>query len=164
MNFSCQDGTMETGSHWDWSEDGKPILGVDFHHTISTKCGACKDETYGELCGGAPQEGVREALIELHKTFKIIIYTGYGLVSAEKNGDPYSEVRDYLNLYEIPFDEIAPKSHPFAFMIDDRAVHHQNWVNTLDEIKTRMNMKTPSQFRIKEKAVDIQGEKVKEGS
>ena len=30
---------QKTGSHWDWMEKGKPILGVDFHHTISTKCG-----------------------------------------------------------------------------------------------------------------------------
>ena len=142
MPFNCKDGTRETRSHWDWMEEGKPILGVDFHHTISTKCGACPDEEYGGLSAGLPQEGVKEALAELHQTFRIIIYTGYGLVSAEKNGDPNQEIKDYLTKHHIPFDDVACKPYPFAFMVDDRAVHHTSWERTLSQIRLRSSNKT----------------------
>ena len=149
MPFNCKDGTPETGSHWDWMEEGKPIIGVDFHHTISTKCGACPDGEYGGLSAGNPQEGVKEALDELHKTFKIIIYTGYGLVAAEKNGNPHQEVKDYLNKYNIPFDDVACKPYPFAFMVDDRAIHHTSWERTLSQIQERSSLSTEDQTSLR---------------
>ena len=131
------DGTPETGSHWYWREEGKPLIGVDFHHTISLRCGACPGEEYGGLCAGEPQKGVADALRELQKDFRIVIYSGYGCVASEE-GDANQEIRDYLEKHGIPWDDIVQKPYPFAFMIDDRAVHHKGWKTTLAQIQSRI--------------------------
>lgn len=135
--YISRDGTPQTGSHWDWDIEGygKPIITVDFHHTITKRCSACPGEDLGDTkANGEPQEGVVEALTELSKTFKIIIFTGSGNFW-DKN--QCQTIIDYLKKYGIPFDEIRFDKPPASYMIDDRALHHTSWENTLAEIKRR---------------------------
>jgi len=131
------DGTHETGSHWHWDTKkfGKPILFVDFHHTITKRCSACVGEELNDTnANGVPQDGVQDALTQLRKTFKIEIVTGSGNFWNEAQ---CQTIVDYLKRYEIPFDEIRFDKPPAAYLIDDRGIHHRSWQQTLKEIWNR---------------------------
>jgi len=126
-----EDGTKETGSHWHTSyHSHKPIITVDFDHTITLNCPACPnwDGTY------KLQEGVREALEKLKETFDIVILSGGGNYILN-----YGKIiKEFLEAHNIPFDRIEDKKPPAVFMIDDRAIHHKGWPITLSEISQRM--------------------------
>lgn len=137
------DGTPDTGSHWHWrtKEFGKPVLAVDFHHVITTRCSACPGEKLQDTeTNGEVQKGCIESLTELHKTYKIMIYTGAGEFWDENRRKV--GVEDWLRSHGVPFDEIRYGKPPACFIIDDRAVHHQGWDSTLAEIRQREKMKT----------------------
>jgi len=141
--ISIKDGTLETGSHWDWDITlrGRPIITVDFHHTITTECPNCygvSDEAINRIENGYPQKGVKEALEELHKTFDIWIFTGSGHFWDEEK---LNSIKAFLDQYKIPYDRILTDKPPACFMIDDRAIHHTGWENTLREIKSRVETK-----------------------
>lgn len=123
---------LPTGSHWtitsdivaEWPEallNGKPVIGVDFDHTITKNCEACSS--------GEPvvQPGAVEVLKELHKKFAIVIWTGRGDVET---------VLEILTKYDIPFDDIQKKLNA-CFIIDDRAIWHRSWEETLRQVKER---------------------------
>ena len=127
------DGTEKTNSHWDTSYSGhthKALITVDFDHTITKTCPACCnwDGVY------VLQEGVREALVELHKMFDIVILSGGG------NYVPNYQaiIQEFLEKHQIPYDRIEDKKPPACFMIDDRAIHHKGWEETLSEIQRRL--------------------------
>jgi len=135
--YKSRDGTPQTRSHWDWDIEnfGKPIIQVDFHHTITERCSACPGETLGDTeANGPPQEGCIEALTELRKTFKIVIVTGSGAFWDESQ---CQTIIDYLDEHCIPFDEIRFDKIPYAYVIDDRGVHHRSWSETLAEVRNR---------------------------
>ena len=135
--YRSHDGTPQTGGHWDWDTEGfgKPILQVDFHHTITKRCSACPGEDLGDTkANGEPQEGCAEALEELRKTFKIVIVTGSGNFW---DASQCQTIIDYLEQYEIPYDEIRFDKVAYAFVVDDRGLHHRSWRQTLDEIRDR---------------------------
>jgi len=133
-----KDGTRFTNSHWKAVGSKKPIICIDFDHTITTKCLACSDG----LEGNALQVGAKEAIIELSKDFQIYIYTGSKKYI--KAGNPIqrsvSDIKRFLVNNEIPFDKILQTKPPACFIIDDRAVHHASWAQTLSEIKLRMKL------------------------
>ena len=131
--FECYDGSEESGSHWINLLD-RPILGVDFHHTISTRCGACEPMDLRALAGGPPQKGVGEALKLLSQFFEIEIFTGYGK-GFNKNAE--SNLKDYLTEHNIYFDKINTTKPSFMFQVDDRAIHHINWQDTIMEVCVR---------------------------
>lgn len=136
------DGTPKTGSHWRHvGVRGKPILAVDFHHVVTTRCSACPGNDLGDVhTNGPPQDGVREALLELCKDFFILIYTGSGnFWSPEK----CKSIIDYLEDHKIPYDDVRFDKPPAIFIVDDRAIHHIGWTETLEEIKRRLSMTTP---------------------
>jgi len=131
-NFECVDGNESTGSHWT-QFGGEPTILIDFHHTISTRCGACEGEDIMDLSAGVPQVGVEDALRELRKNgFRIVIYTGF---------PDLLKVSSWLSRWDIPFDDVMPKPNQAAFIIDDRAIHHTGWKETLREIQRRASLK-----------------------
>jgi hypothetical protein len=137
----CRDGTPETSSHWNWDEEkmGKPILTVDFHHTITDYCPACDsdfDPRQQKVVNGNPQEGVKEALDILKEKFKIVIYTGSGSFW-DKN--KLQSITQFLDKHEIPYDEINTSKPPAMFIIDDRAIHHTSWSDSIIEIERRLS-------------------------
>lgn len=142
-----KDGTPETRSHWKHLSDGKPILCVDFHHVITMDCEACKDGNRNYTV----QKGVKEALISLRKTFRIVIYTGNPSGMSWLKNHLYkggidgifgykAHMKWWLKQHEIPFDDIIFTKPPACFLIDDRAIHHTSWANTLSEINRRMHL------------------------
>ncbi len=133
------DGNTLTGSHWhsSWhSEIHRPLVTIDFDHTITKTCPACSEwRGIYEL-----QEGVKEAIVELAKQFEIVILTGGGTYR-----DDYAKVVEgVLRQAGIPFDRIEAKKPPAVFMIDDRAIRHEGWTSTMKEIRRRMAI----QFRL----------------
>lgn len=143
------DGTKETLSHWTFLDNIKPVLAVDFDHTITKKCLACdinlkddKLQTKIEL-----QEGAKEALQSLSKKFKIWIFTGdptlvtesAGLPNGERYGRKVSDIEQFLTKHDIPYDKVLQVKPPACFIIDDRAIHHKSWKETIQEIIKRMN-------------------------
>lgn len=126
-----RNGTKETRSHWHPSfHSHRPIIAVDFDHTITKNCSACPDWK-GEFI---LQEGVKDSLTELNKTFDIVILSGGGNYVE----DYETIIKDFLVKHGVPFDKIEVKKPPAVFLIDDRAVHHKGWKRTINEIKKRM--------------------------
>ena len=121
---------MFTKSHWFWPIKflGKPILLVDFDHTITSQCLACGDKDY-DLFKCEPQPEAKKILDDLHNRYTIIIFTGR--VSGAK------QIIEYLKLYKIPFDVVQLNKPQACFIIDDRAIHHVSWLKTSQEIKRR---------------------------
>lgn len=138
-----QDGTEETRSHWKNFALGKPIVLVDFDHTITKQCLACHD--YEEtLDSRTVQEGVAEALRKLAEKYYIIIFTGNA--NARNSHIPKNlmrskdEMAKFLRTHNIPFDDIQQTKPPACFIIDDRAIHHTSWKHTMEEIDRREKM------------------------
>lgn len=121
------DETKLTGSHWTQLGEEKPIICIDFDHTISKKCLACADGLFGD----GIQEGTKEAILELSKRFRIWIYTG--VVKQFKSRD----IEDFLAREGVPYEKIVRTKPPACFIIDDRAIHHISWKDTMSEIRRR---------------------------
>jgi len=128
------DGTKQTNSHWTQKE-GKPILLIDFDHTITKKCLACEDG----LDNDGIQEGAGEAILALSKDFRIWIYTGSGqhLDEAKTLQRLKSSIENTLIWNGIPFEKVLQTKPPACFIIDDRAIHHKSWTQTIQEIEKR---------------------------
>jgi len=135
-----RDGNKHTNSHWTTFTETKQILLVDFDHTITKKCLACKDG----LKGDGVQEGAKETLTKLSKDFQIWIYTGnYDLLKEIKIPikRTVKAIGEFLKKNNIPFDKILQTKPPAMFIIDDRAIHHEGWIgekSTLKKIEKRM--------------------------
>jgi hypothetical protein len=135
---NCEDGTEYTNSHWyqDTLSDRKPIILVDFDHTITTKCYGCND---GIECNKV-QEGCKEALEVLSQHYEIWIYTGNTSL-INKDAPCMRDVEDierFLLDNGIPYDRVLQTKPPAMFIIDDRAVHHKSWLETLTDIRRRI--------------------------
>jgi len=133
-----RDGTFFTNSHWkafpSIDGDDRPILLVDFDHTITTKCLVCSD--YYE---NGPQEGAKEALKQLSERYRIWIFTGnYNYIDPKaKLMKTAEQIDQWLRMHEIPFEKVLQTKPPACFIIDDRAIHHTSWHNTLKTIDER---------------------------
>jgi len=135
--IDIRDGTPETNSHWT-QLDGSPMeVYIDFHHTISTKCGACEGEDINALSAGVPQKGAYELLQGLKRMgFKVTIFTGYRRVS---EASARIELCEWLASHDLLqfIDEVDVTKPKWAFFIGDRGVYHTSCFNSLAEVKRR---------------------------
>lgn len=125
-----------TGTHWNPGVI-KPEIWIDFHHTISSKCGACPDGDPGELCAGDPQKGVREVFEVLSELgLDIVVYTGYGTY-IEDSLRAQREIQAWLIEHDLDkfISHIRVDKPTWFLFIDDRNVGHMNWKKTLEEIR-----------------------------
>lgn len=78
---------------------------------------------------GQPELGAVEALTRLHNNGdKIIILTGRPV----NKPAVYKAVHDWMVHFRVPFDEITNvKPSGYDFVIDNRAIHYDNWPSTL---------------------------------
>ena len=112
----------------------KPSICVDFDGTIF------KEVEYPAV--GEVFEGVREALLELKKTYCIRIYTcrlnGANSFEFDKNMEA---IKNHLDTNGIPYDDIVVwnEGKPFAdYYIDNRGINFNgNWNDVVTEIKNR---------------------------
>ena len=85
------------------------------------------------------QEGAREALIALSSDFRIWIFTGSGLhlAYAKPHQRTKTSIEAFLRQNKIPFEKVLQIKPPACFIIDDRAIHHLSWKETMEEIANR---------------------------
>lgn len=120
---------LKTGSHWTWdtNTNGKPIITVDFDHTLTTLCGVCANN---DDCGEV-QPLAKEVLTELSKDYQIWVFSG------RTQQEDRKIIKDFMEKHGLPYDEIILGKPYACFMIDDRAIHHVGWKETMAEIKER---------------------------
>ena len=78
---------------------------------------------------GAPLEGAREALIKLSKTNDIIIHTVWG---DEKGKQVIADWMKYYNFPELEITNVKPRADCY---IDDKAIKHISWEQSLKDIR-----------------------------
>jgi uncharacterized HAD superfamily protein len=112
----------------------KKVCCIDFDGTIT-------DSSYPDF--GEPQIGVKEALQELKDMgYEIHILSCRTNREVSKYGiDRTVQIRkmkNYLDSWEIPYDEILNEHKPVAHIyVDDRGVGHRgDWTETLKQIKS----------------------------
>jgi len=132
--MKINDGTKFTGSHWTCSDEEKPIICIDFDHTITTKCLACDDG----LKNNEVQEGAIESIKALSKFFQIWIYSGDPKYVPNHWKSKAERIKKFLDNHGIPYDKILCTKPPAIFIIDDRAIWHRSWFETMQILKERL--------------------------
>jgi len=102
-------------------------LAIDFDGTI------CKKQAYGlGVIWQKPNEGAVEHITKLRKDgYNIVIYTVR--LSPDRNGNKAEietkrqRIADWMELYEIPYDDIVGYKPDAIAYIDDRAIRFTNW-------------------------------------
>ena len=131
-----KDGTKETGSHWSTVDNEKPIIAIDFDHTITKKCMACDDG----LNGDGIQDGAKEGMELLSKYFRLWIYSGTHPDYKQR------DIEGFLKEHNIVVDRILRTKPPACFIIDDRAIYHTSWTSTINQIDKRLIDKLDLQY------------------
>lgn len=104
------------------STDTRPVIAVDFdgvlHDTTTTAPGR-------KL--GTPQPGAQAGMIKLSGM-------GYKLVIWSLRGSHDKHVRDWLDYYQIPYDDITDIKISASLYIDDKALRHTDWHTTMRKV------------------------------
>lgn len=108
-------------------------LMIDFDATIAHENPDCRI--------GEPMKGVKEVLTDLkNQGYHIVIYSHRG--NTEEGTD---EIKEFMDKYEIPYDEIYQGEKPLAFRyIDDRAIQFTDWNSVLKQVEKAENKKEAS--------------------
>lgn len=104
-------------------KDSRPTLAVDFDGVI------CDSYPGGEWTyTGEPMEGAREALLDLHKTYRLVVFTARHDLMA---------VRDWLHKHRLEhlFHDVTNRKPVAVTYIDDRAVRFQTWPQVMEVLK-----------------------------
>ena len=98
-------------------------IGIDFDGTI------CKKQSYGNgLISEIPNDGASEIIKKLHKEYKIVVFTVR--LNPKFGGDiewKKNQIEHWLNIHNIPFDEVTNNKPSAMCYIDDRAIRFTNW-------------------------------------
>jgi hypothetical protein len=104
--------------------EANQIIMIDFDGTIAQEH---KDNSLGE-----PLKGAKEVITDLKEQgYYIIIDSHRG--NTEEGQD---EIKEFMDKYEIPYDEIYQGDKPLAWRyIDDRAIQFTNWSSVLKQVE-----------------------------
>lgn len=109
------------------------ILAIDFDRTICDT-----DNPVPGYKMGPPLPFVVDALTKLKNNGHYIIIHSCRALDGPK---AVQVMRDWLDYFKVPYDKIWTNedgAKPISdFYIDDRGVHFQNWIQTLDELELR---------------------------
>lgn len=101
------------------------IIAIDFDHTI---CDTAHPVPGRRM--GAPLEGALDAIKKLSKIHTIIIYTVWGDEKGKK------VIEDWLKYYNFPALEITNIKPRADCYLDDKAIKHISWEQSLKDIHT----------------------------
>lgn len=99
----------------------KQIIAIDFDGVIHDK----ENPVEGRRMG-PPMEGAKQAIEHLVKEFIIVIHSVWA--------DKPKVIEDWMNYYEIPYDEVSNIKPNAKFYIDDKAIHFNNWAAVMNKI------------------------------
>lgn len=103
----------------DWTDD-QLILAIDFDGVVHDFQHPIKGRRMG-----APIDGAKEALQGYkQRGDKVVIYTIWPPSS-------HGVIRDWMNYYEIPFDDVTNVKQQADYYIDDKAIRFTNWVDVI---------------------------------
>lgn len=101
-------------------KNDKEVLAVDFDGVIHDHLRPVPGRRMG-----APIAGAKEALESLRGMYRIVVFSVWGKSKA---------VTDWLDFYEIPYDEATNVKPKAAYYIDDRGVAFTDWEEVLAHI------------------------------
>ena len=97
------------------------VIGIDIDGVL------CSEERTFERPLAIIQEGAKDFLLTLKQRGDVVIlWTGRGW-------EQYKVTLDWLERHGIPFDQLIMGKPIFDFFIDDRAIRHVTWEQTVDE-------------------------------
>ena len=99
----------------------KPNISIDFDGVIHDDSHPIEGRSMGP-----PVPGAKESLDQLSKNFRIIVFSVRG-------GSP-KHVEDWMDYYEVPYDEVTNVKVKSDFYIDDHAIRFRNWDETMSDI------------------------------
>lgn len=102
----------------------REILAVDFDGVIHDKANPIEGKRMG-----APIQGAKEAMEQLHKRYTLVIHT---VMATSTGGTQAAE--DWMKYYQIPFDEVTSTKPNAKYYLDDKAVKFISWPQALQEI------------------------------
>lgn len=103
------------------------ILAIDFDGVIHDHTAPIKGKRMGE-----PLSGSKEALDDLiDKGFRIVIYS---VKARTPSGN--AAVRGWLDYWDMPYHEVTALKPNADVYIDDRAVRHESWNQTMQFINS----------------------------
>ena len=98
-----------------------PTLAIDFDGVIHDH----KNPIEGKRMG-APIQGAKEALEYLGQHFMLVIFT--------VRGNSPQHIEDWLNYYQIPFNEVTNIKPNAKYYIDDKGIRFTEWTSVLSFI------------------------------
>ena len=100
------------------------VVAIDFDGVIHDH----KNPVEGRRMG-PPISGVKEALTKIRELgYQIIVFTVWG------NDKGIRTIEDFMNYYQLPFDEVTNIKPNADYYIDDKAIKFNCWADTLKEI------------------------------
>lgn len=101
------------------------IISIDFDNTIHDT----KNVSPGYKMG-KPIEGAIEAVKKLKKSGNEIVI----LSARASNESSKKAISDWLDYFDIPYDEVTNVKESSDVYIDDKAIHFDNWENVLSQL------------------------------
>ncbi len=99
-------------------------IAIDFDGTI------CREQLFGDgRIYELPTDGAKEAIEELRKFFKIVIFTTRlsPIFGKENSKNQREIIKKWLEKYSIPYDGLTGFKIPAEYIIDDRAIRFTSW-------------------------------------
>ena len=98
------------------------VLAIDFDGVIHDFANPIE----GRRMGG-PIAGAKNALTQLHRRYKIIVFTIW-------RPESHKTIKDFMKYYELPYDEITNVKPKADYYIDDHGLSFTNWENLLQQL------------------------------
>ena len=111
--------------------DGRKTINVDFDGVVHAYS---KGFNTGDIYD-KPAVGTEEALHLLSRKYDLICFSAR--VNADPSGNGREAIDEWLKKYNLRqyFKDITDKKHPSLVIIDDSAVRHTSWKETLEQLK-----------------------------
>ena len=102
------------------------IFAIDFDGVIHDSKNPIEGKRMGPLIAGA-----KEALIELKRQDHTIII--HSVWAGHKEDGP-NIIKEYMDYYELPYDDVTAIKPRADAYLDDRAIRFYNWTQALEDI------------------------------